>query len=61
LDALCPRRGLSENQVTERVVNQLLIELDGLNQRHEIFVVAATNRPGQEFQSFKMHKDDLDF
>jgi ribosome biogenesis ATPase len=45
LDALCPRRGLSENQVTERVVNQLLIELDGLNQRSEIFVVAATNRP----------------
>jgi ribosome biogenesis ATPase len=31
--------------VTERVVNQLLTELDGLDARRDVFVVAATNRP----------------
>lgn len=48
LDALCPKRGSggdrSEN-VTERVVNQLLTEMDGLEQRNQVFVIAATNRP----------------
>jgi ribosome biogenesis ATPase len=46
LDAIVPRRQGGENQVTERVVNQLLTELDGLEQRKQIFIVAATNRPG---------------
>lgn len=50
LDALAPRRGgpgggSSGNNVTERVVNQLLTELDGLEERRDVFVVAATNRP----------------
>jgi ribosome biogenesis ATPase len=45
IDALVPKRVGGENAVTERVVNQLLIELDGLEQRHGISVVAATNRP----------------
>lgn len=31
--------------MTERVVNQLLTELDGLEERRDVFVVAATNRP----------------
>lgn len=29
LDALCPKRGSETNSVTERVVNQLLTEMDG--------------------------------
>lgn len=29
IDAICPKRGSDANQVTERVVNQLLTELDG--------------------------------
>jgi ribosome biogenesis ATPase len=50
LDALCPRRsggGGSEsgNGVSERVVNQLLTEMDGLDARRNVFVIAATNRP----------------
>ena len=51
LDALAPRRGGSGggssggNNVTERVVNQLLTELDGLDVRRDVFIVAATNRP----------------
>lgn len=49
LDSLCPRRGSggsdSGGGVSERVVNQLLTEMDGLEERRLVFVVAATNRP----------------
>lgn len=46
LDALCPKRGMSGegSGVSERVVNQLLTELDGMDSRKQVFVVAATNR-----------------
>ena len=33
------------NQVTERVVNTLLNELNGVDDRKMVFVIAATNRP----------------
>ena len=46
MDSLAPRRGNdSGNQASERVVNQLLTEMDGLESRAATFVVAATNRP----------------
>lgn len=45
LDALVPRRSLSLSELSARMVNTLLTELDGLNDRNGIFVVAATNRP----------------
>lgn len=45
LDALTPRRDSSASEASARVVNTLLTELDGLNDRAGIFVVAATNRP----------------
>lgn len=47
LDALCPRRGSdsSSSHSSERVVNQLLTEMDGLNDRRDVYVIAATNRP----------------
>ncbi|EGR28943.1 vesicular transport protein cdc48, putative [Ichthyophthirius multifiliis] len=46
IDALVPKRGSdSTNQVTERVVNSLLAELDGFEGRKQVFVIAATNRP----------------
>ena len=32
------------NQSSERVVNQMLTELDGIGERREVFVIAATNR-----------------
>jgi ribosome biogenesis ATPase len=49
LDALCPRRGSgfdggSSSGVSERVVNQLLTELDGLESRRQVYIIAATNR-----------------
>ena len=43
IDSLCAQRG-SDNQATERVVNQLLTELNGIQDRSQVFVIAATNR-----------------
>jgi len=47
LDALVPLRGgtSGEPHVTERIVNQLLSELDGLEELHGVVVIGATNRP----------------
>ncbi|KAI5956298.1 RIX7 [Candida jiufengensis] len=45
LDALVPRRDSSMSESSSRVVNTLLTELDGLNDRNGVFVVGATNRP----------------
>lgn len=46
LDALAPRRGSdSSSGPAERVVNQLLTEMDGVDGRQGVYLVAATNRP----------------
>ena len=45
LDALAPIRGMDSARVTDRVLNQLLTELDGLQTLKNVIVVAATNRP----------------
>ncbi|KAI5073337.1 hypothetical protein GOP47_0011350 [Adiantum capillus-veneris] len=45
LDALAPRRGTDGNAVAERVLNQLLSEMDGSDKRKGIFLIGATNRP----------------
>jgi transitional endoplasmic reticulum ATPase len=47
LDSLVPMRGggLGEPQVTERVVNTILAELDGLEELQNVVVIGATNRP----------------
>jgi ribosome biogenesis ATPase len=45
LDALVPRRDETLSESSARVVNTLLTELDGLDARRGIFVLAATNRP----------------
>ncbi len=46
LDALAPSRGQDMgNNVSERVVNQLLTELDGLEEMGDVMVIGATNRP----------------
>ncbi|TFK33419.1 ribosome biogenesis ATPase RIX7 [Crucibulum laeve] len=45
LDALVPRRDDSLSESSARVVNTLLTELDGLDARKSVYVIAATNRP----------------
>lgn len=46
LDAIAPNRGQEVgNNVSERVVNQLLTEMDGLEEMENVMVIGATNRP----------------
>jgi len=47
LDSLVPARGggIGEPQVTERVVNTILAEMDGLEELQSVVVIGATNRP----------------
>ncbi|XP_006882042.1 PREDICTED: peroxisome assembly factor 2 isoform X2 [Elephantulus edwardii] len=47
LDSLAPNRGRSGDSggVMDRVVSQLLAELDGLHSTQDVFVIGATNRP----------------
>ncbi|HLE54524.1 MAG TPA: CDC48 family AAA ATPase [Thermoplasmata archaeon] len=46
IDAITPVRGLTTDaQVTERVISQILTEMDGLEELHNVTVIAATNRP----------------
>ena len=45
LDSIAPLRGASgDSQVSERVVSQLLTELDGIQSLDSVLVLAATNR-----------------
>lgn len=45
-EAIAPKRGSSHNTgVTDRVVNQFLCELDGVEARTDVFVLAASSRP----------------
>ena len=46
LDSIVPKRGRdNSNNVTERMVNQILTELDGVEKLHDVVFIAATNRP----------------
>ena len=47
IDAIAPTRGagFGDSHVTERVISQMLTELDGLEELHNVVVIAATNRP----------------
>lgn len=44
VDALTTKRGKEGGWVVERLLNQLLIELDGADQRQGVYVIGATNR-----------------
>ncbi len=45
IDSIAPRRGMGDSSVSERVVNQLLTEIDGLEEMEDVVIIAATNRP----------------
>jgi len=46
IDSIAPQRGGGEDsKVTERVISQMLTEMDGLEALHDVIVIAATNRP----------------
>ncbi|NJE25271.1 AAA family ATPase [Thermococcus sp. MV5] len=45
IDSIAPRRGTDVNRVTDRLINQLLTEMDGIEENSGVVVIAATNRP----------------
>ena len=47
IDAIAPKRGggFGDSHVTERLISQLLTELDGLEVLTNVIVIGATNRP----------------
>jgi transitional endoplasmic reticulum ATPase len=47
IDAIVPRRGMgyADSGATERVISQLLTELDGIETLENVVVIGATNRP----------------
>lgn len=48
IDSIAPRRGGAlgeDHKVTERVVNQILTEMDGMEDMSDIVIIGATNRP----------------
>ena len=47
LDSLAPNRGRSGDSggVMDRIISQILAELSGLNDKSDVFVIGATNRP----------------
>ena len=46
IDSLAPRRGRDAgSHVMENIVSQILVEISGLEELHNISVIAATNRP----------------
>ncbi len=47
IDALAPKRGsgFGDSGSTERVISQLLTEIDGLEMIKQVVIIAATNRP----------------
>ena len=46
IDSLVPRRssGNSDSHVTENIVSQILTEIDGLEELHNVLIIGATNR-----------------
>jgi len=47
IDSLVPRRGIGygDSGVTDRVISQLLTEMDGITALQDVVILAATNRP----------------
>mgnify|MGYP003331907746 CR=1 FL=1 len=45
LDAIAPKRGIETAGVSDKIVNQLLSEMDGIDTLKNVVVIGATNRP----------------
>lgn len=46
IDSIASRRGMGgDNSVTERMISQLLTEIDGLESLNQVIIIASTNRP----------------
>jgi len=45
IDSIAPVRGMEGSRTSERIVNQLLTEMDGMRELEGVVVLGATNRP----------------
>ena len=45
IDAIAPARGMEGDRITDRLINQLLTEMDGIERNSGVIVIGATNRP----------------
>ncbi|WOG99473.1 hypothetical protein DCAR_0518825 [Daucus carota subsp. sativus] len=45
LDSIATQRGSSQGDAADRVLNQLLTEMDGMTAKKTVFIIGATNRP----------------
>lgn len=45
IDSICPKRNEINENSSSRIVNQLLTEMDGIEGRKDVYIIAATNRP----------------
>jgi len=45
IDSIAQHRGIEGNRTTDRVLNQILTEMDGIEKLENVIVMAATNRP----------------
>ncbi|WP_297501563.1 AAA family ATPase, partial [Thermococcus sp.] len=45
IDSIAPARGMEGDRVTDRLINQLLTEMDGIQENSGVVVIGATNRP----------------
>jgi transitional endoplasmic reticulum ATPase len=45
MDSIAPTRGMEGGGSTERIVSQILTEIDGISELHGVVVLGATNRP----------------
>ena len=45
IDSIAPKRGHSTNDVTDKVITQMLTEMDGLEGLEGVIIIGATNRP----------------
>lgn len=52
LDSIAKARGGSLGDAggaADRVINQVLTEMDGMGAKKNVFIIGATNRPGNQF------------
>lgn len=47
IDSVAKSRGSGSGGADDRVINQILTEMDGMNVKKNVFIIGATNRPDQ--------------
>lgn len=58
LDSIAKSRGGNVGDAggaADRVINQILTEMDGMGAKKNVFIIGATNRPGVYWNVFVMH------